>query len=229
MFLFMWSRTIADSIGWVGCAGDCWGVFMWDLKQGGWKLRAVWQRREEKSRGKVLMGRRRMVCQCRVKWSCAEGKKKQQRMRGRMEGRVDWLICLPPRNAAGAILIKVQSFIYHRYCWLEPFWGADTKHHQNNQTAKLSPLSHQRQNQIAWTSAFISVVPSLLYKCWVFTYISLYLGLQLRVWSLELTVSCAFVSQPVSSSVALSQLKAFSTSSIIWLHPFGDLKLSTAF
>ena len=37
------------------------------------------------------------------------------------------------------------------------------------------------------------------------------------------------VSQSVSSSDALSQLKAFSTSSIIWLHPFGDSKLSTAF
>lgn len=39
----------------------------------------------------------------------------------------------------------------------------------------------------------------------------------------------ACASQSVSSGDVLSQLKAFSTSSIIRLHPFGDIILSTAF
>lgn len=39
-----------------------------------------------KEQGEVLMGKRQMACQCQ-KWSCAE--ESAERMRGRMEGRVD--------------------------------------------------------------------------------------------------------------------------------------------
>lgn len=72
---------------------------------------------------------------------------------------------------------------------------------------------------------------SLSLACWVCMYVFLYLLLPLcyEASCTKGSLETACVSQPVSSCDVLSQLKAFSTSSIVRLHLFGDPILSTAF
>lgn len=57
-----------------------------------WGMRGMWWEGKEKS--EVLMGNRQMACQCQ-KWSCAE-ERVEENERGRIEGGLDWLTCLPP-------------------------------------------------------------------------------------------------------------------------------------
>lgn len=160
------------------------------------------------------MGKRQMACQCQ-KWSCAE---ESAGANEREDGRKGWLINL------FTSLKMLQAPFWLKFRLPSIITNAGSSHWSCQHQMLWNPL----RLWAAWAAITLQKIePNTLSLGFIL--ICIFISSSCAVAECLAHWKSASVSLQVGCSVTLQQLQAFSTYSIIWLHPLTDVKLSAAF